>query len=152
MKGNKLFKILKFIISPLGVIFLICIIGVCIYYNLNHITFSKPSREAKLEIPITYNIGWWSNQNDLSVDSLKIKIVESNLNLFNSKSLISYTLEGEINQSNIWKIFIREIHISERINSDTSLHCDRIIELTPVIEYESIEKNNHNQEITSVLI
>jgi len=101
---------------------------------------SAEPRMPKLEIPVTYNIGWWTDQKALNVDSLKIDIVESRLNLFNSKSLISYKVIGHLEFKGHWQPLIKEVHISEHINLDTTLHCDRIIEITPVIE----DKQNKN--------
>lgn len=97
-------------------------------------------RKPRLEIPVTYNIGWWSDQKALSVDSLQVDILESKLNLFNSKSLISYKISGHLNYEGHWQPIIEEVHISERINLDTTLNCDRIIEITPIIE----DKENKN--------
>ena len=129
---KKFFKIL-------GIIILTLIVGVISFYlywtdfGRKDILFQGP-REPKVEIPITYNIGWWANQKELSIDSLEIKVVESKLNLFNSKSLISYKVSGKLIYEGYWEPKIKEVHISERINLDTLLNCDRIIEITPVIE------------------
>lgn len=89
--------------------------------------------KAKYEVPITYNIDWWPYQDSLTIDSLDIKIIESKLNLFNSKSLISYQITGNIKYYD-WILNLKEVHISERINYDTTLNYDREIELTPIIE------------------
>jgi len=94
----------------------------------------EPLRLAKLEIPVTYQIGWWSNQEGLIIDSLKVQIVESNLNLFNSKSFISYKVSGRIEYKNHWKPYISKIHISERLNRDSTLNYNRIIEITPIVK------------------
>lgn len=101
---------------------------------------SKEPRRPKLEIPVIYNIGWWSDQKALTVDSLTITIVESKLNLFNSKSLIAYKVSGQLTYEGHWQPVIKEVHISERINLDTTVQCDRIIEITPVIK----DKSNDN--------
>lgn len=99
---------------------------------------SNEPRKPKIEIPVTYNIGWWSNQNNLIIDSLKIKIIESKLNLFNSKSLISYSVYGKIKFKEVnWEPVINEIHLSERIEKDSLKN--RIIEITPIIS--DIEKD-----------
>lgn len=124
-----------------GIIILTLILGVIAYYlyltdfGNRDILFPSP-RKPKVEIPVTYNIGWWANQKTLKIDSLNIQVVESKLNLFNSKSLISYKVSGELSYEGYWQPKIKEIHISERVNLDTLLHCDRIIEITPVIEVE----------------
>lgn len=101
--------------------------------------FSAEPRNPKFEIPITYNIGWWSYQDCLTVDSLEVGIVESSLNMFNSKSLISYKVSGKI--SLVGKT-IEEVHISERLNLDTTFHYDRIIEITPVVEDKNKKSSN----------
>jgi hypothetical protein len=135
---NKLFKIF-------GLIILTLILSAVVYYlyrtdfGRKNILSTEP-RNAKLEIPITYNIDWWSDQKALVVDSLKVDIVESKLNLFNRKSLISYKVSGRLNYEGHWQPIIVEVHISERINLDTTLQYDRIIEIIPIIK----DKENKN--------
>ena len=138
MTIKKVFKIL-------GLILLIFILAVVAYYL--YLTdfgrkgiFSTAPRQPKIEIPVTYNIGWWSDQKALLVDSLTIDIVESKLNLFNSKSLIAYKVSGHLTYKGHLQPEINTVHISERINLDTTLHCDRIIEITPIIK----DKSNDN--------
>lgn len=141
---------MKKIIKVVGLIFLIivlCLIGYYLYLTdlgrkniLSSEILSKEPRNPRLEIPVTYNIGWWSNQKALSIDSLKIDIVESKLSLFNSKSLVEYKVFGHLKYKGQWQPIIKEVHISERINLDTTLHCDRIIEITPVI----MDKESNN--------
>jgi hypothetical protein len=115
---------------------------VCLFYFGNKIKFSTEPQKPKFEIPITYNIGWWSDQKTLSIDSLQIEIVESKLNLFNSKSLISYKIKGNLTFDENWQHIIKEIHISERLNFDTTLNYDRIIEITPVIVAKENKKKD----------
>ncbi|HSR37966.1 MAG TPA: hypothetical protein VLL95_03550 [Phnomibacter sp.] len=137
---RKVFKIIGLIL----LILIIAIIGFYLYltdFGRKNILSTEP-RRPKLEIPVTYNIGWWSDQKALSIDSLSIDIVESKLNLFNSKSLIAYTVIGTLTYKGHWQPEIDAIHISERLNLDTTLHCDRIIEITPVIKDKSNDKVN----------
>lgn len=89
--------------------------------------------KAKHELPITYSIDWWAYQDSLAIDRLDVNIKESNLNIFNSTSLISYQIIGRISFFHSL-LMVKEVHISERINNDTTLNCDRIIELTPIVE------------------
>ncbi len=120
------------------------VIGFYLYwtdFGTKDILFQGP-RKPKVEIPITYNIGWWANQKDLTIDTLEIQTVESKLNLFNSKSLISYKVAGQLTYEGHWQPKIKEVHISERINLDTLLNCDRIIEITPIVEVEENLKKN----------
>lgn len=95
---------------------------------------SNEPREPRYEIPITYNVGWWSYQDQMKIESFGVKMIENNLNLFNSKSLMSYEIKGEINYSGHWKPYIHEVHISERITTDSTSHHHRIIEITPIVK------------------
>lgn len=96
--------------------------------------FPKRPKRPTLVVPVTYNIGWWSQQEALAVNSLSIEVVQSNLNLLNSKSLIAYTVKGSVAYKGNWQPYIAAVHISERLNKDTSLDCDRIIEITPIVK------------------
>jgi hypothetical protein len=114
--------------------------------------FSNRQKRPTLEIPVTYNIGWWSNQKMLSIDSLHIEIVESYLNLMNAKSIVSYRVGGHLTYEGQWQPKITEVHISERMCHDTTSHYDRIIEITPIIKTTKNEKVNggsHKFEFTN---
>ena len=140
---RKMKKVLKII---LGIILIIVLIlgGTYLYltdFGRKGILSNEP-RKPKIEIPITYNVSWWSYQEDLTIEDLKVDIVESKLNLFNSKSLISYKIKGEIKYDGHWKPYIKEVHISERINKDSFQNINRIIELTPIVKVENDENAN----------
>ncbi|MFN6945838.1 MAG: hypothetical protein ACK4ND_12895 [Cytophagaceae bacterium] len=116
--------------------------------------FNKEPREPKLEIPVTYEIGWWSYQESINIDSFKVEFVEHNLNLFNSKSLIKYRVAGTIQNEGHWKPNIKNIHISQRflnrynesfpnnLKYDTAGSPEALIEITPVIEVRKDENYN----------
>jgi hypothetical protein len=90
-------------------------------------------REPKNQVETTFEIGWWSNQDGLTVDNLEIEIIDSRLNLFNSKSLVSYTVSGTMTGSKNWEPYLKKIHISERfVNTDSTSRVG-LIELTPLI-------------------
>lgn len=99
-------------------------------------------RPLKSEVPVTFSIGWWAYQEGLSIDDFQVEIVENRTNLFNSKSIISYQISGNIKYKGIWQPKIAEVHISERLNRDTADGYSRIIELTPVV---IVEKNLNNK-------
>ncbi|ENA1803020.1 hypothetical protein ABF179_002442 [Flavobacterium psychrophilum] len=136
---------MKKFLKIFGIVILTLILGVVAFYlywtdfGSKDILFQGP-RKPKVEIPVTYNIGWWANQKTLTIDTLEINVIESKLNLFNSKSLISYKVAGELTYEGYWQPKIKEVHISERINLDTLINCDRIIEITPVVEVEENRK------------
>ena len=131
----------------IALIILILILSIVAYHLF--LTFGRKSLSApdpgrpKLEVPVTYNIGWWSHQEMLSIDSLDIEIIECKLNLFNSKSIISYKVSGLLNYDGYWQPQIEKVHISERLNSDTTLHYDRIIEITPIIQVKRDDRDGN---------
>jgi len=142
---KKIFKSFGILI----LIFIVLAVGYYLYLTdfgkkdiLSIAVLSAGPRNPKLEIPVIYNIGWWSNQKELNIDSLKIDILEDRLSLFNSKSLIAYKVFGHFKHIGHWQPIIEEVHISERINRDTTLHCDRIIEITPVVKVKENNKVN----------
>ena len=136
-------KMLKLII---GIILIIVLVLGVIYLYLSDFgrkgILSNEPRHPKIVVPVTYNVSWWSYQEDLIIESLEVNIIESKLHLFNSKSLISYTIKGKIKYDSHWKPSIKEIHISERINRDSTQNINRIIELTPIVKVEKDENTN----------
>ena len=134
-------KTLRIIGIFLGFVFFIAL---CFYLYIRdfgrNILFSYEPRHPKNEVPITYNIDWWTHQNQLNIDTLNVEIIEKNLSLFNHKSLISYVITGHLNASKNSKLSITEVHISERLNRDSSKSYDRIIEITPIVKAK-IDKN-----------
>ncbi|MWB92885.1 hypothetical protein GON26_00760 [Flavobacterium sp. GA093] len=123
------------------IIFSILLLFICSYLYLTDFgrkgILSNEPRNSKIEIPVTYNIGWWAYQDDLTIDSLKIVIIESKLNLFNSKSLISYSVYGKMKYDGHWEPEIKNVHLSERIEKDSVKN--RIIEITPIISVKENE-------------
>lgn len=143
---------MKRILKITGIIFILIIVALLSAY-LYSTDFgrkgilSKEPRTPGIEIPVSYNIGWWAHQDDLIIDSLKIKIIESNLSLFNSKSLVSYKVSGRINYQGHWKPRIKEVHVSERLERDSVQKIiGRIIELTPIVSVEEDNKVNSGVE------
>jgi hypothetical protein len=140
------------------IIWLLCILALILFLFfvfrksfISQIAFGDfHPREPKNEIEETYNIGWWSNQETMKVDTFTVEIIESKLNLFNSFSLIKYTVQGELEDKGKWKPYISKVHISQRfvrkydqkrhsyLDRDTISTPEAIIEITPIIE----EKEN----------
>ena len=124
---------------------------------LGGILSSEP-RNPELEISETSEIGWWAYQESLKVDTFKVKFVESKLNLFNSKSLIEYSVKGKLSYNGHWKPSIKNIHVSQRflrrynrelhpyLDSDTTKIPEAMIEITPVIEVTN-DDNYNGEEI-----
>lgn len=129
---------------------ILIVLSLAYYFLLPRLIFlslSTEPRSPKVQIPETHLIGWWSKQEALTVDTFEVKIIESRLNLFNSKSLIKYRIKGSLNYDKGWKPFIKEIHLSERFlkNLNDSIdYPDAIIEITPIIAAEN--DDNYNGE------
>lgn len=139
----------------LGIILLLLVGGY--YFFLPHIivaVLSAEPRKPKLEVPEVSEIGWWPHQESLQVDSFAVEIVESELNLFNSKSLIRYRVKGHLVSKVHWKPSIKNVHVSQRFlrryntdlhlyhDADTSGFPEAIVEITPVIEHVNDESYN----------
>lgn len=102
-------------------------------------------REPKNQIEETYKIGWWGYQDSLKINFFRVEVIESNLNMFNTYSLVKYTVQGEMKWKNGWKPFIENVHISERfirkfrrginsfLNKDTLKTPAAIFEITPIV-------------------
>jgi len=115
------------------------------------ILFAEP-RKPKLEIVETNDIGWWPHQECLKIDSFQVEFVESELNLFNSKSLIKYTVKGKLSHKDSWRPYINHIHPSHRFlrRHDTNIHPylgkdtintpEAMIEISPVIKVKNDDK------------
>lgn len=71
----------------------------------------------------------------MSIDKFTITILESNLNLFNSKSLISYTIKGFLKSTSAAQPSIKKIHHAERIVYKSSVQT--VIEITPVVKLKN---------------
>ncbi|AUC15897.1 hypothetical protein BTO06_12370 [Tenacibaculum sp. SZ-18] len=127
---------------------ILAILALAYYFLLPRLllySLSSEPRDPKVEITETYSIGWWSKQEALNVDSFEIKIIDSKLNLFNSKSLVSYRIKGNLYYEKGWRPFIKEIHLSERFlthSNDSINNPEAMIEITPVIGAEDDESYN----------
>ena len=75
-------KITKKVIKIISIIVVsIILLFICAYLYLTDFgrkgILSNEPRKPKIEIPVNYNIGWWSHQDDIIIDSLKIEIIQS---------------------------------------------------------------------------
>ena len=117
--------------------------------------FGKVSRTPTNEIPVTSDLWWSVHQDSLQIDSFIVKIIESNLNLFNDTSLISYTVYGHVNTLKNSKAEIKQVHISERVNNDPSISFDGLIEITPIVSFsvsENTKSSVHHFHFTNEIL
>lgn len=127
----------------------ILVIGTLVYFSKEIFWAIYPwyiePRKARTEIPVTYQVGWWSSQYNLVIDSFRVEIVESNLNLFNDKSLFAYSVFGRLKNQKHITASIKEVHLSERLNQDSTIKIDRIVEITPIVSID-VAKNRQAGE------
>jgi len=102
--------------------------------------------KPKSDADFTYKIGWWPYQDELTIDSFSVAVVDSKLNLFNSKSLVRLSIVGKIVGSKNWEPRIDNVHISEKVIVGGNF-TNSIAEIciTPIVEVEQCEK--YNEEI-----
>ena len=147
MKKRLIFGLILSITAIIGVIYFL---GIGLGFN---------TRQVRTEVPVTYKVGWWSDQKAMSITDLKVTIVESKLSMFNSHSIISYEIQGKLSlPRDTWQPYIEEVHISERnvqLSSEGHIATDKsisktkelwgasnpqvIIEITPIVD---TKKNN----------
>ncbi|WP_350293270.1 hypothetical protein [uncultured Croceitalea sp.] len=150
MKKRLIFGLIISIIVIIGVIYFL---GFGLGFNTRH---------ARTEIPVTYKVGWWSNQKALTVTNLKVTIVESKLSMFNNHSIISYEIKGKLSlPRGTWQPYIEEVHICERniqLSSEGHIATNKsiantketwdesnpqvIIEITPIVDTK--KSNSYN--------
>ena len=102
----------------------------------------------KSDAEFTSQIGWWPYQKNLQIDAVSTKVVHSELNLFNSKSLMEFRIKGTMKSSNGWRPVIEEVHIAERIIKGGNFN-DPVgeIRLEPIINVIK-DKSYHGETIT----
>jgi hypothetical protein len=126
------------------------------------------TRPASVDVPVTYKVGWWPSQEALLVTDLKVDVVKSDLNMFNSHSLLSYQIQGTLSlPRGGWEPYVKEIHISERYVQPPIFENDSapksvvatkkhwknyspqaILEITPVIATRYRKTYKANESIT----
>ena len=103
---------------------------------------------AKSDVPIVYSLGWWPYQDYLKVENIETNIVHSKLNLFNSHSLISWTLIGSVSYTKgSWKPYIQKVHLNEKYilyDPNNRIYIGDIT-ITPIIAV--IQDSTYNGEI-----
>jgi hypothetical protein len=91
------------------------------------------------DVPIEYKIGWWSAQEGLVIEKLETVVIFDELNLFNSKALVEYSISGHITYKNGWRPNIKSVYLSERWLSPAKDVKTPIgdIQIIPIVELNS---------------
>lgn len=129
-------RILKVAIAIVIIVTLVLIAFPEIPNDISLLFLSGPP-SPKSDVPITYSIGWWNNQNELKVNKLESKIIESKLSLFNDKSLFQYSISGILcNNNGKWRPQISKAHFAERYikyDPDNKIFIGEIT-ITPIVK------------------
>lgn len=138
----------KALVLAIGLLILVCVADTL--YRFNFISSTQP-RKPKIEIPVTYNIGfgWGYNQDTMQIDNSKVDVVERRLNWFNKKLLLSNTATGQLRHEGSWKPVIKGVHISERVRpKDAAQIIDAEIQITPIVGVKE-DKSTNGETINS---
>lgn len=124
-------------IALIVLVLLACSAGIAFWVLIKSVEPEIP--EPVSDVPVTYKIGWWSYQEQLKVDSLQTKLIYEKLNLFNSKAVIQYSIEGTISYKNGWRPYIKSVFISERWSRPPANFNGNLADISviPIIGVES---------------
>ena len=93
-------------------------------------------RAPKSDVRFVHSIGWWSYQKDLKINDFRVAILDSRLNLLNSKTLVQIEISGEMKGQGGWHPFIGEVHLSEKVlrqgNFITPSEAEIVV--TPIVD------------------
>ncbi|NDW09599.1 hypothetical protein [Dysgonomonas sp. 520] len=144
-------------ISSKGLAAIICLVAVSLLFTSCGLLSNDP-RKPKNQIKMIREIGWCGNQNLLQIDSLEVKVLESNLNLFTSKSLVSYTVKGRLKnrthpQVTKTKAYIDKVLVSEYIDTKYVSMNDSVglsisgkeIRITPIVATKQMKEETEEE-------
>lgn len=97
-------------------------------------------KKAKTEVKEVYKLGWWTKNPNMKVESFTVKVVEGNLNLFNTVAKISYTITGTMKANAGYEPYIGEVHVSEQYENKDSANMVAVHTFTPVMSTKSSKK------------
>lgn len=100
----------------------------------------KGPGKAKTQVAVTYKLGWWAKNANLNVESFEVKIIESNLNLFNTTAKVAYTITGTMKANAGWEPYIGSVHVSEHFENSDSIKQVAVVEVTPIMNTKKNKK------------
>jgi hypothetical protein len=97
-------------------------------------------KKAKTEVKEIHKLGWWTKNSNMTIESFEVKVVESNLSLFNTTSKISYTISGTMKSNAGWEPYIGEVHVLEQYEQADSMKQVSVHRFTPVMHTRKNKK------------
>lgn len=98
-------------------------------------------KKAKCEVKEVYKLEWWTKNANMRVESFEVKVIESNLTLFNTTAKISYTITGTMKSNPGWEPSIGSVHVSEQYENKDSANQVAVHTFTPVMETKQNKKS-----------
>ncbi len=97
-------------------------------------------KKAKTEVKEVYKLEWWAKNANMKIESFEVKIIESNLSLFNTTAKVAYTITGTMKSNKGYEPYIGSVHVSEQYVKTDSLNQIAVHTFTPVMR----TKNSKN--------
>ncbi len=97
-------------------------------------------KKAKCEVKEVHKLGWWTKNANMKIESFEVKVIESNLNLFNSTAKISYTITGTMKSNKGFEPYIGSVHVSEMYENKDSANQVSVHTFTPVMNTKNNKK------------
>jgi hypothetical protein len=97
-------------------------------------------KRAKTEVKEVHKLDWWAKNPNITIESFEVKIVESELNLFNHIAKISYTIKGKMKSNDGWEPKISSVHVSEQYLPADTLGQISVHTFTPIMVTKSSKK------------
>lgn len=118
----------------------ICYLGYD-WYCFNRMFSLTVPRKPKNTLKEIHQIDWWENsQENLIIDSFKVKWLDGKMNLFNNSVLVAISIYGRLSTEGKNKFFVDKFHVSERpLYKDSIQKFDVEIQITPIIKQKKEE-------------
>ena len=97
-------------------------------------------KKAKCDVKEVYKLDWWTKNANMRVESFEVKVIESNLNLFNHTAKVSYTITGTMKANAGFEPSISMVHVSEQYENRDSANMVAVHTFTPVMATTSNKK------------
>jgi len=97
-------------------------------------------KKVKCEVKEVHKLGWWTKNANMKIESFEVKVIESNLNLFNTTAKISYTITGTMKSNKGYEPYIGEVHVSEQYEMADSANQISVHTFTPVMNTKANKK------------
>ena len=124
------------------------ILGILISIASTYLLSGWKSPVRKVEVPVTYKVDWWLFRDRLEVTGFEVRVLDSTLNLLKTKASVAYTVKGKLKHSHDRKLYIDQVHISEKLIRSEPLEGAEVeFTITPILREK--EKRESTAETTA---